>query len=153
MTRGACPLVSAPQVLAVALGGSCIGLSLFLVSRPGRALLRRLLPCCGRRCRQQDVAAGAQPPRSPDALPSPFGAPASGGGGSRCANAPAAEGGAGGEQGAGGIVRGFIEFLYVGDFEVTRDVGSDAALYLRFQRMVRRARHCRRGPPHAQARR
>ena len=33
-------------------------------------------------------------------------------------------------------LRAFWAFLHMGDFEIMRDVGSDAALYLRFQRMV-----------------
>jgi hypothetical protein len=141
------------ELLTVLVGGSSFGLALFLISRPGRQLLRHLLRGCSFVVEAPLAIISPSPPRLPDPF-GPGGTPsptsksvharsgASPVGGvpqtpqvssqsspsiSRSSSAPAA---------ALSPFRAFVEFLYIGDFEITRDVGSDAAAYLRFQRMV-----------------
>ena len=140
------------EVRTVALYGSAVACTLLLLSRPGRLLARHLACSIVRRglatgAGDADAAAASPGP----ALPSPFGPPPL----QDHDGSPAPKLGAAPKSGSlsslASLSRGvgqafeaygpspllvFGRFLRVGDFEIIRDVGSDAALYLRFQRMA-----------------
>ena len=135
------------EVETVALYGAIFGAVLLLLSAPGRQLVRHSVCVLFRWAASVDATASVATAgvASPGLLPSPFGPPISPHGDT--ALDWANPGGSLGSLGSAGSLRkgagqtksplqAFWAFLHIGDFEIMRDVGSDAALYLRFQRMV-----------------
>eukprot|EP01043_Picozoa_sp_COSAG02_P090222 COSAG02_NODE_27104_length_617_cov_0.430502_1_plen_155_part_10 len=143
------------EVETVALYGSVFGAGLLLLPAPGRQPVRHSVSLLVRWAPSVDATASvatagvATASRSPGLPPSPFGPPVSPygdkavapklGGSLHSLGSSGSTGNVGSHRkGAGQTspLSAFWAFLHMGDFEIMRDVGSDAALYLRFQRMV-----------------